>query len=115
MDIYVEDLVGISQCMLVSTSNPRMRQYVGRHGIRGDYMMSDGSYICFFTMENGQFFRTSLGDLERYDRPMSSVLRTDNSQYEWEDFKDVRPTGTIRSWVIDRTARSSRVMAEMLS
>lgn len=115
MSIYVEDLVGIAQCRLVDTTNASMRQYVGRSGIRGDYMMSDGSCICFFTMENGQFFRTSPGGMDRYMRDRVSILQTDNSQYEWEDLKDVEPTGTIREWMIDRTARSSWIMARMLS
>lgn len=115
MGIYVEDLVGITQCRLIEATNAHMRQYIGRDGIRGDYMMSDGSYICFFTMENGQFFRTSPGDMEYYDRDSVSVLHTDNSRYEWEDVKEVEPTGMIRDWMVDRTARSSQVMARMMS
>lgn len=118
MNIYVQDLVGITQCRLVAATNAGMRQYVGRNGIRGDYLMSDGSCICFFTMENGQFFRTSPGDMERYGQGSmadSSVLTTDNSQYEWDDTKEVEPTGMIRDWVLDRTRRSSYVMARMLA
>lgn len=117
MNIYVQDLVSISQCRLVAATNADMQQYVGRDGIRGDYQMSDGSYICFFTMENGQFFRTSPGDMECYDQGdqgLVSILVTDNSQYEWEDLKEVEPSGMIRDWVIDRTRRSSYVMAQML-
>ena len=113
MDIYIEDLVGIAQCRLTMTTNSGMRQYIGKSGIRGDYLMSDGSYICFFTMENGQFFRTSLGDMEQPDDQMITRLFTDNSQYEWEDLRDVEPEGPIREWVIDMTRKSSWVMTRM--
>lgn len=114
-NVYIEDLAGISQCRLVATTNENMRRYVGKSGIRGDYLMSDGSCICFFAMENGQFFRTSLGDIEQPDDQMVTRLFTDNSGYEWEDFKDVEPVGAIREWMIGMTRRSSWVMAKMFS
>lgn len=115
MAVFIEDLVGISQCRLASTTNGNMRQYVGRDGIRGDYLMTDGSYICFFTMDNGMFFRTSLGDLNQPEDQMITELLTDNSRYVWEDIKDVEPTGMIRDWMIERTRRSSGVMARMFA
>lgn len=115
MGTHIEDLVGITQCRLVATTNQGMHHYVGRGGIRGDYVTDDGRVVCFFVMGDDLFFRTSPGEMERPVGETESILLTGNSRYVWEDGKDVEVQGPIRDWMIAVTRGSSPAMAQMMA